>query len=635
VNNLSELALHIDITAINIPPAVYIVDRKLGHDIVLPGFSKGPVFGYRAFDTDVNPPRVGDNIPLPLVLVDTSSYIRRCCLKLEGIFRVPPSQAVLEVARDCYDRHTRLHWEEWGPHTAAGLIKMYYRTLPEPMIPQECYEQMHSLVATESDPERMVSEEESAEVRFEVVRALLTSEATTLPLHSRILFLQHLLPLLADIAAHKADNKMDAANLAVCVAASMARSNDMIADAKASAGIRKFIEIGIQRIDELTPKQPLRRAAPYLEKRRSQPLALASLNLTVDPPTYHTQQPLVRKKVPSPPSLRQRPDSVGSSVCDSFVQASPIENTLSRILPPNPPKPEMRRGSAPHGPRPPPVSGIKTERSASYDAVSPMTPITPPVLLPKPAQYQGNTVQRKPVQLQVATPNPAQPLVSRNEPPGPTVPQHQASPVPLIPRKQPQVDTTLPVPQKQQQPTLSPITPSRYEAYQPPAVLAKPISIPTLPSGPALPPAPAPSSRPAYTLLPARIPTTTPTTRPKSEYIPFLPPVQPVPTPSVPPPNPRKLSNPATFLSPSTTTGHFSRPVLRRVASANFVAADRGRTEKREERPPVVRRARSQLVVGGGTGGAVGELRAMFEARASAGKGVERRFSSVDLAGRE
>jgi len=636
VNNLSELASHVDITTINIPPAVYIVDRKLGFDVVLPGFPKAPVFGYRPFP-DGDHLRVTDNIRLPLVLEDTSSYIRRCCLKVEGIFRIPPSQAVLEIARDCYDRHTQLPWEEWGPHTAAGLIKMYYRTLPEPMVPQECYEQMLSLVASEPDPERMVPEEQLAEVRFEVVHALLTTEATSLPLHSRILFLRHLLPLLADITAHKAHNKMDAANLAVCVAASMARSNDMIADAKASAGIRKFIEIGIQRIDELAPKQPVRRSAPYLEKRRSQTLDQAGLSVSVDhPPSHYPRQLVVRKKVPNPTNPRQRPDSMEPGVCDSPVQTSPMDNTLSHMQPPLPPKPEeMRRGSAPLGPRPPPARGVKPERSASYDSVSSLAAITPPVVQPKPAQYQSNPVQqRKPVQAPVAAPEPVPLLVPRREVSAPAGLEQQPSSVPLVPPKLPQLDATLPPLRSQQQPTPSPISPSRYQAYHPPAVLArpgsasqgygppavlaKPVSIAKPPPSPErLPLAPIPSPRPVSTLPAARIPsTTTPTVRPKSEYIPYQSPVPSVPAPSVPPPNPRKLSIPATFLHPAPPTADHqpARPVLRRVASANFGAAVRGRTEAREERPPLVRRARSQL----DGAGAVGELRALFEARAGA-----------------
>ena len=133
MNTLSDLAAHVDITKLIIPPSVYLVDRKLSPEITLPWFPKPPVFGNHPFHNASNPPRIGDTTPIPMVLADTASYIRRSCLEVQGLFRVPPSQALLEVARDCYDRHTSLPWEDWGPHTAAGLVKLYYRSLPIPI----------------------------------------------------------------------------------------------------------------------------------------------------------------------------------------------------------------------------------------------------------------------------------------------------------------------------------------------------------------------------------------------------------------------------------------------------------------------------------------------------------------------
>ena len=121
-----------------------------------------------------------------------------------------------------------------------------------------------------------------------------------LPVHSRILFLRHLFPLFAEVASYSAVNKMNPTNLAVCIAASLARSDDMMADAKASSGIRKFLEIGIERIDELAPKLPLRRGGPGTglpepSKRRSLAASFAPGAIDYNP---QNRQPLVRKRVP-------------------------------------------------------------------------------------------------------------------------------------------------------------------------------------------------------------------------------------------------------------------------------------------------------------------------------------------------
>lgn len=254
VNTLSDLAQQLDITSLIIPPAVYFHDRKLSPTITLPS-PPPPVFGCPPFHTAANPPRVGENMPLPQVLVDTSRYLRSSCLSVEGLFRVPPSAVLLDMLREAVDRGQAFKWEEWGPHTAAALIKLYYRSLPEPIFPSEHYERLHSLmgkVGAEEDEER------SEDDMFRTIRSLLESEEKGLPKNSRVLLLKHLLPLLALVAQNSAVNKMTPSNLAACVTGSLLRSDDMVADAKASSGVRKFIEIAIERIEELAPALPNR-----------------------------------------------------------------------------------------------------------------------------------------------------------------------------------------------------------------------------------------------------------------------------------------------------------------------------------------------------------------------------------------
>lgn len=251
VGTLSDLAAHVDLAQLRIPPSAYVYDRRLEPRIAVPGFPVEPVFGREPFGARARagaPPP-----PLPAALQDSAAFLRRACLGVEGLFRVPAPQALLECARDCYDRGTpHLHWPDWGAHTAAALTKLYYRSLPRPVIPADHYEQMLSLVAVDPDPARRAPEAAEREVRFEVVRALLTAPGAGLPAYARHLLLRHLLPLLAAVAARAAENKMTPVNLAVCVAGSLARSDDLAADARASPGIRMFIEIAIERFAELS-----------------------------------------------------------------------------------------------------------------------------------------------------------------------------------------------------------------------------------------------------------------------------------------------------------------------------------------------------------------------------------------------
>ncbi|KAF3929848.1 Myosin-IXa [Dactylella cylindrospora] len=244
VGSLTELALDVDITKLNIPPAVYIHDKRVSDSIQLPGFPPAPQFGRMPFTND-SPV----DAPLPQVLMDTSRYIRLHCLGHEGLFRVPPNTELLEIAREAYDRRQFLLLSDYGPNLAAGLLKLYYRVLPDPIIPQYCYGEIERF----GD----MSEEE------DIISAARNLLAQSLPKVSSRLLLRHLLPLLALVASHSEKNKMTPTNLAICFAPSLVRSDDIMLDAKvARGGVAKFLECLIVNIEQFAPKMPDRQPKP-------------------------------------------------------------------------------------------------------------------------------------------------------------------------------------------------------------------------------------------------------------------------------------------------------------------------------------------------------------------------------------
>ncbi|KAL7268324.1 hypothetical protein RUND412_009056 [Rhizina undulata] len=328
VNTLADLSRDLNITKLNIPPAVYLHDRKITPLITIAGFPPPPVFNRPPFQQHTGSPLRGDTLPLPKVLVDTSRYIRSSCLSVEGLFRVPPSQVLLDIVKEAYDRDQFLKLEDYGPHITAGLVKLYYRSLPEPIVPVQCYEEIMALdPIPAAGKEKDITEKESHDEEMLVrVRNLLESPEGGLPKNSRILLLRHLLPLLALVAQNSAVNKMTPSNLAVCIAASLVRSDDMMADAKASSAVRKFIEIGIERIEELAPKLPLRRGGgmtggrrdtiesshrptpmpgspPVVVHRKKVPSVTAAMGEVVITPLIPSAVPLPRRPVPFNPAL--------------------------------------------------------------------------------------------------------------------------------------------------------------------------------------------------------------------------------------------------------------------------------------------------------------------------------------------
>ncbi|EWC45875.1 hypothetical protein DRE_04882 [Drechslerella stenobrocha 248] len=245
VGSLTELALEINITKLNIPPAVYLHDKRVSDSIQLSGFPPVPQFGRMPFTND-SPV----DAPLPQVLTDASRFVRLHCLLYEGIFRKVPSTDLLEVAREAYDRRQNLHLSDYGPNIAAALIKLYYRVLPDPIVPTYCYNEI----------EEKFGEAAQTEDEISAARAILTQ---SLPKVSCRLLLRHLLPLLALVASHSDTNKMPASNLAICLAPSLLRSEDILLDAKmARGGMAKLLECLIVNIEQFAPKMPDRQPKP-------------------------------------------------------------------------------------------------------------------------------------------------------------------------------------------------------------------------------------------------------------------------------------------------------------------------------------------------------------------------------------
>ncbi|MDP2435084.1 MAG: SH3 domain-containing protein [archaeon] len=76
--------------------------------------------------------------PIPIVLDQCITYLRRCGMKTAGIFRVSPNNAELQKLKKQYKSPVSLvdfAQHVSSPHTVAGLLKLWFYSLPEPLIP--------------------------------------------------------------------------------------------------------------------------------------------------------------------------------------------------------------------------------------------------------------------------------------------------------------------------------------------------------------------------------------------------------------------------------------------------------------------------------------------------------------------
>jgi Rho GTPase-activating protein 1 len=266
-STLSNLALHIPIEDLLIPPSTYLYDRRLSDDIFAPYVS-----GRRAFAARQPFPlsRQGKS-RLPRVLRETTNFVLLDQnIVSEGLFRVPPHAKLKEILKEAYDRSQKfIIWKDNGAtldlpknaraqnqdeiiaeidpkdaysvFMAAGLIKSWYSSLRQPIFPAPTYREMKRIYG---DPDDIISLERLTDLLSP------SSEWSFLPAISREIMVRHLLPLLAAVANRQEQNKMTATNLAVCFAPALLCGPDQLEDAKMSSIIRRIITQAVELWDD-------------------------------------------------------------------------------------------------------------------------------------------------------------------------------------------------------------------------------------------------------------------------------------------------------------------------------------------------------------------------------------------------
>ena len=264
VSTLSGLALHIPIEDLLIPPSAYYRDRKLTPHIYSPYAS-----GRRAFGASKPIPTGTDGEPrLPRILRETTNFLLAPeNITTEGLFRVNARAITLEVLKEAYDRGQKFivwregkfvmtfkQWKEgfgdvdleeldnidgYPVLAAAGLMKLWYSELRDPVFPQASYQLL----------ERVYSNPEN--ITIEGIISLIgeSSDWSQVSKANRLALRMHLLPTLCAISKHP-ENKMTAKSLALCFAPSIVLGSDPIQDARICRVISQILEFAIEHWDQ-------------------------------------------------------------------------------------------------------------------------------------------------------------------------------------------------------------------------------------------------------------------------------------------------------------------------------------------------------------------------------------------------
>ncbi|KAM9445803.1 rho GTPase-activating protein 4a isoform 2-T3 [Clarias gariepinus] len=151
--------------------------------------------------------------PIPLVVESCIRFINLHGLHHEGIFRVPGSQLEVNRLRDLFEKgDDPLADEVCALDSVAGVLKLYFRGMENPLFPKDSYEQLMECGRIEDESEKVAQ-----------LKSVILSYPQPL-----VVVMRYLFAFLHHISQYSDENMMQPYNLAVCFGPSLIRGPEDI-----------------------------------------------------------------------------------------------------------------------------------------------------------------------------------------------------------------------------------------------------------------------------------------------------------------------------------------------------------------------------------------------------------------------
>ena len=147
---------------------------------------------------------------VPLLVSTCVEYLKKDAMKVKGIFRISGQHSLimcLKLTLEDGDIESLLSCDD--PHSIAGLLRLFFRELPEPVIPTTCSQQLVTALEAPDGTKQIVE-----------VRACI--EELPLP---NLVTLAYLLEFLNEVASFADCNQMGVSNIALVFAPSLVRAD--------------------------------------------------------------------------------------------------------------------------------------------------------------------------------------------------------------------------------------------------------------------------------------------------------------------------------------------------------------------------------------------------------------------------
>ncbi|XP_066554186.1 SLIT-ROBO Rho GTPase-activating protein 3 isoform X2 [Amia ocellicauda] len=140
---------------------------------------------------------------IPLVVESCVRYINLYGLQQQGIFRVPGSQVEVNDIKNSFERGEDPLTDDQNEHdinSVAGVLKLYFRGLENPLFPKERFLDLMSTIKLETSGERA----------HHIQQIIVTLSRTI------IIVMRYLFAFLNHLSQYSDENMMDPYNLAIC-----------------------------------------------------------------------------------------------------------------------------------------------------------------------------------------------------------------------------------------------------------------------------------------------------------------------------------------------------------------------------------------------------------------------------------
>uniref|UniRef100_A0A671YDR3 SLIT-ROBO Rho GTPase-activating protein 2 n=1 Tax=Sparus aurata TaxID=8175 RepID=A0A671YDR3_SPAAU len=203
------------------------------HDILKKALAEGKTIKINSFSLD-------STKAIPLLVESCIRYINLHGLQHQGIFRVSGSQVEVNDIKNSFERGNDPLIDEESNHdinSVAGVLKLYFRGLENPLFPKERFNDLISCVRIENMYERA-----------QCIRKILLGvpRATLVVMRYLFAFLNHL-------SQYSDENMMDAGNLAIVFGPTLLPTPDALDQVACQAHVNEVIKTVILNHDNIFP----------------------------------------------------------------------------------------------------------------------------------------------------------------------------------------------------------------------------------------------------------------------------------------------------------------------------------------------------------------------------------------------